>query len=102
MYTGPGGQLAWTMGALYAPGGRAVHVLPSTARQGTVSRIVAELPAGTIVTVPRPLVDYVVTEYGIANLQGRTQRERALALIDLAHPDYREQLRAAAKRLFWP
>jgi len=102
MYTGPGGQLSWTMGALYAPGGRAIHVLPSTARNGSVSRIVAELPPGTIVTVPRTFVDYVVTEYGIANLQGLSQRERALALIELAHPDFRDALRAAARRLFWP
>jgi len=102
MYTGPGGQLAWTMGALYAPGGRALHVLPSAARRGAVSRIVAQLPPGTIVTVPRTFVDYVITEYGIANLQGLTQRERALALIELAHPDFREALHAAARRLFWP
>ena len=102
MYTGPGGQLSWSMGALYAPGGRAIHVMPSTARNGTVSRIVAQLPAGTVVTVPRTFVDYVVTDYGITNLQGLTQRERALALIELAHPDFRDPLRAAARRLFWP
>ena len=102
MYTGPGGQLVWTMGALYSPGGRAIHVLPSTARNGTVSRIVAQLDPGTIVTVPRTFVDFVITEHGIANLQGLTQRERALALIDLAHPDFRDALRAEARRLFWP
>jgi Acetyl-CoA hydrolase len=102
MYTGPGGQLSWTMGALYAPGGRAIHVLPSTARNATVSRIVAQLPPGTIVTVPRTLVDSVVTEHGVANVQGLTQRERALALIELAHPDFRDELRAEAQRLFWP
>jgi len=102
MYTGPGGQLSWTMGALYSPGGRAIHVLPSTARTGTVSRIVAQLPPGTVVTVPRTFVDYVVTEYGTTNLQGLTQRERALALIELAHPDFRDQLRDDAQRLFWP
>ena len=102
MYTGPGGQLVWTMGALYAPGGRALHVLPSTARNGTVSRIVAQLAPGTIVTVPRTFVDFVVTEYGITNLQGLTQRERALALIDIAHPKFHDQLRAEARRLFWP
>lgn len=101
MYTGPGGQLVWTMGALMAPGGRAIHVLPSTARSGRISRIVAQLPPGTVVTVPRTFVDFVVTEYGITNLQGLTQRQRALALIDLAHPDFREQLRAEARRLFW-
>lgn len=102
MYTGPGGQLVWTMGALLAPGGRAIHVLPSTAQSGAVSRIVAQLEPGTVVTVPRAWVDFVVTEHGIANLQGLTQRQRALALIDLAHPNFREQLRSAARRLFWP
>ena len=102
MYTGPGGQLAWTMGALYSPGGSAIHVLPATARSGAVSRVVAQLAPGTIVTVPRTFVDFVVTEYGIANLQGLTQRERASALIELAHPRFRDQLRAEARRLFWP
>lgn len=102
MYTGPGGQLVWTMGALMAPGGRAIHVLPSTARNGRVSRIVAQLDPGTVVTVPRSFVDYVVTEHGIANLQGLTQRQRAMALIDLAHPDFRDHLRREARRLFWP
>jgi len=102
MFTGPGGQLAWTMGAVYAPGGRAIHVLPSTARNGQVSRIVASFEPGTVITVPRTFVDYVVTEYGIANLQGLTQRQRALALIDLAHPEFRDLLKTEAKRLFWP
>lgn len=55
-----------------------------------------------IVTVPRTFVDYVVTEYGIANLQGLTQRQRALAPIELAHPDFTDRLRFEAKRLFWP
>ncbi|HUI26462.1 MAG TPA: acetyl-CoA hydrolase/transferase C-terminal domain-containing protein, partial [Candidatus Kryptonia bacterium] len=64
MYTGPGGQLAWTMGALYSPGGRAIHVLPSTTRGGRITRIVPHLDLGTIVTVPRTFVDFVVTEYG--------------------------------------
>jgi len=102
MFSGPGGQLMWTMGALFAPGGRAIQVLPSTARGGTVSRIVAQLEPGTIVTVPRTFVDFVVTEYGTASLQGLTQRERALALIELAHPSFRERLRAEARARFWP
>ncbi len=102
MYTGPGGQLTWTMGALYAPGGRAIHVLPSTARQGTVSRIVSAFAPGTIVTVPRTFVDYVITEYGMVNLQGLSQRERSLALIELAHPQFQDALRDEANRLFWP
>lgn len=102
MYTGPGGQLMWTMGALFAPGGRAVHVLPSTARNRSVSRIVAHFEPGTIITVPRTFADFVITEFGIANLQGLTQRQRALALIDLAHPTFRPHLRDQAQRLFWP
>lgn len=102
MYSGPGGQLVWTMGALYAPGGRSILVLPSTARNGTISRIVPTLAEGTVVTVPRTFVDYVVTEYGIANLQGRTQRERAQALIEIAHPRFRDELTDYAHRLFWP
>jgi len=102
MYTGPGGQLVWTMGALMAPGGRAIHVLPSTARNGNLSRIIAQHAPGTIITVPRAFVDFVVSEHGIINLQGLTQRQRAMALIDLAHPTFRAQLRDAARRLFWP
>jgi 4-hydroxybutyrate CoA-transferase len=102
MYTGPGGQLVWTMGAMFAPGGRSIHVLPSTARGDSTSRIVPSLAPGTIVTVPRTFVDFVVTEHGIANLQGLSQRQRALALIDLAHPKFREELRREARRLFWP
>ncbi len=102
MYTGPGGQLVWTLGALMAPGGRAVLVLPSTAQRGTVSRIVAQHPPGTVITLPRTLVDYVVTEHGIANLQGLTQRQRSMALVDLAAEPFREQLRSEARRLFWP
>jgi 4-hydroxybutyrate CoA-transferase len=102
MYSGPGGQLMWTMGALFAPGGRAIHVMPAAARNGTVSRIVAQHAPGTVITVPRTFVDFVVTEHGIANLQGLSQRERALALIDLAAAEFRAQLRAEARRLFWP
>ena len=66
------------------------------------SRIVPSLDPGTIVTVPRTFVDSVVTEHGTTNLQGLTQRERALALVDLAHPRFRADLQAAARRLFWP
>ncbi|MFN0143253.1 MAG: acetyl-CoA hydrolase/transferase family protein, partial [Mycobacterium sp.] len=102
MFTGPGGQLNWMMGALYAPGGRSVLVLPSTARQGSVSRIVPELAPGTLVTVPRPYVDTVITEHGMANLQGLTQRQRSEALIELAHPDFRSELAAVARGRFWP
>ena len=75
--------------------------LPSTARKGTVSRIVSTLETGTIVSIPRNWVDFVVTEYGMVNLLGRTQRQRAEALISIAHPDFREELKKEARRLYW-
>lgn len=102
MYSGIGGQMAFMIGALYSKGGRSILVLPSTARKGAVSRIVPHLEPGSTITTPRQYVDYVVTEFGIANLQGKTQRQRAEALIELAHPDFRPELGKAARKLFWP
>ena len=61
--------------------------------------MVAEHPPGTVITVPRQFVDYVVTEFGIASLFGKSDRERARELINVAHPDHREDLRLAARRL---
>jgi 4-hydroxybutyrate CoA-transferase len=63
---------------------------------------VSQLEKGTIVTVPRTLADVVVTEYGTAPLYGKTQRERAMALIEIAHPDFRAELSKEAQKLFWP
>ncbi len=102
MVSGSGGHLAFAIGANLSAGGRYICVLPSTAKGGTLSRIVASHAPGTIVTVPRTLAHYVVTEHGVANLGGKTQRERAEALIEIAHPDFRRELRKAAKKLFWP
>ncbi len=102
MYSGIGGQMAFMIGALYSKGGRSIMVLPSTAKRGTVSRIVPHLEPGSTVTTPRQYMDYVVTEFGIVNLQGKTQRQRAEALIELAHPDFRPELKKAAKKMFWP
>lgn len=102
MYSGVGGQLEFTIGAMLADHGRAVTVLPSTARQGTVSRIVPLHPEGTVVSVPRTYVNYVVTEYGVVNLLGKSQRERAEVLIGIAHPDFQADLRREARRLYWP
>lgn len=101
MYSGTGGQLDFCLGALMARGGRSVTVLPSTANQGAASRIVAQHPAGAIISIPRNLVDFVVTEWGIVNLQGKSVRQRAEALIEIAHPDHREELQAQARALFW-
>lgn len=102
MYSGVGGQLDFTIGALLAKNGRAVTVLPSTAKEGTISRIVPQHPAGAIVSVPRTYLNYVVTEYGGVDLLGKSQRERTELLISIAHPDFRDALRQAAKKLFWP
>ena len=102
MYSGTGGQLAFAIGAQLSKGGRSIEALPSTAKNGTISRITPMLEPGSVVTVPRTLADIVVTEYGIARLRGRTQRERAEALIAIAHPDFRAELKKAAQRLFWP
>ena len=102
MYTGVAGQLDFVLGAYLSPGGRSITVLPSTARGGTVSRIVSMFPEGQVVSLPRTYVDYVVTEHGIACLAGKSERKRAEALIEIAHPKFREELRAAARKRFWP
>jgi acyl-CoA hydrolase len=80
---------------------RALLCLPSTATVGgqRISRIAAELAAGAVVTTPRHQLDLVVTEFGVASLRGRTVRERALALVEVAHPDFRDDLRAHAEAM---
>ena len=98
-YSGVGGQVDFVRGARLSEGGKAVIVLTSTARNGTVSRIVPTLKPGAVVTTSRNDVDYVVTEYGAARLHGKTVRERMRALIDIAHPDFREDLEREAYAL---
>lgn len=100
MLSGTGGQLAFATGAALSRGGRNITVLQSSAQSWKVSRIVPQLAPGTVVTVPRTLADIVVTEYGIARLKGKTQRQRAGELIAIAHPDFRAELREEAGRLF--
>jgi 4-hydroxybutyrate CoA-transferase len=102
MVAGTGGQLAFAIGVGLSRGGRSIVTLRSTARRGKVSRIVPLLEQGAIVTVPRVLADYVVTEYGIAHLKGKTQRQRAQELIAISHPDFRPKLEKEAKKLHWP
>jgi 4-hydroxybutyrate CoA-transferase len=102
MLSGTGGQLAFAIGASIAKEGKYVVTMRSTAMGGTVSRIAPQLEPGTVVTVPRVLADYVVTEYGIAHIKGKTQRQRAQELINIAHPDFRSELKKEAERLYWP
>lgn len=96
-FSGIGGQVDFIRGASRSRGGRPIIALRSTARGGTVSRIVPVLSEGAGIVTSRGDVHYVVTEYGIANLHGRSVRERALALVSIAHPDFRGELLAAAK-----
>lgn len=98
---GPGGQPDFHMGSYCSKGGRPITVLYSTAADGTVSRIVPQFEPGAVVSVSRAHAYYVVTEYGIAKLIGKSLKERADALIAIAHPDFREELRKAARDLFW-
>jgi 4-hydroxybutyrate CoA-transferase len=101
MYTGTGGQTAFGVGASLA-GGKSIIVLPATAmsKGNRTSRIAPMLAPGTVATLPRTFVHYVVTEYGIAKLIGKSVRERAAELIAIAHPDFRPELTAEAKRLY--
>lgn len=97
MMGGIGGLPEVHLGALYSNGGRAITLLHSTALAGHVSRIVPKLEEGEFVTIPRFFADTIITEYGVATLLGKNHRERAEALIAIAHPDFRSELRKAAE-----
>lgn len=95
MYSGTGGQLEWVIGSQWSPGGKSIIALRSSYRDkaGVLqSKIKPLLTPGSIVTTPRTCVQYVVTEYGVANLKFKSVRERAKALIAIAHPDFRAEL----------
>ncbi|MGA2529843.1 MAG: acetyl-CoA hydrolase/transferase C-terminal domain-containing protein [Acidimicrobiales bacterium] len=98
--SGVGGQLDFVRGANMSPGGKAIIAMPSTASHGTISRIVTLIDEGAAVTTDRCDVDYVVTEWGIAALHGRTLRERARSLIAIAHPDFQDKLIAEFEKRF--
>lgn len=98
-FTGTGGQLDMHRGAQMSKGGMGIIALRSTAKNGTVSTIVPTLPEGSYVTVPRQDVDIIVTEYGVAKLKGKSIKDRALSLINIAHPDFRDKLIFEAKKL---
>ena len=95
---GIGGQFDFVLGAARSRGGGSIIALPATGREGRVSRIVPRLAEGAAVTTPRFVVDWVVTEYGAASLRGRSDRERAAALVSVADPRFREELARNATR----
>jgi len=100
-YSGIGGQADFNQGAGRSDGGRAIIALPSTAEGGKISRIVATLKPGAGVVTTRGAVHYVVTEYGVAYLHGKSVQERAMALITIAHPDFRDELLSKAVENKW-
>jgi acyl-CoA hydrolase len=97
IYSGVGGQLDFVLGSQLSEGGRSIIALPSTALSGKASRIVSQLDSGAGVVTTRAHVDYIVTEFGIASLRGKSLRERKQALIDIAHPNFKEQLLSTSK-----
>lgn len=99
IYSGFGGQVDFVRGAARSKGGKAIIALPSTAKGGALSRIVSELKPGAGVVTSRADVHYVVTEYGVAYLHGKPIRARALDLIRIAHPKFRDKLLEEAKDL---
>lgn len=98
--SGVGGQVDFIRGAAMAKNGRAILAFPSTAAKGTVSKIVPLLDEGAAVTTSRNDVDYAVTEFGIAKLSGKTLKERAHALIEIAHPNFRDDLKKVYEERF--
>jgi 4-hydroxybutyrate CoA-transferase len=100
-YSGIGGQVDFIRGATRSKGGKPIIALPATAKNGTLSRIVPTLDPGAGVVTSRGAVHYVVTEFGVAYLHGRSIRQRAEALIQIAHPDFRNQLYEYCERTKW-
>ena len=98
-WSSSGGQADFARGAMYSREGKAFVVLPSTAAGGEVSRIRATLTPGSIVTTSKNTVDHIVTEHGVAEMRGRSLSQRARALIRVAHPRFRDELAAEARRL---
>lgn len=103
--SGPGGQLDFSIGAHWSKGGRSIVMMRAAhtdAKGNLISNIVPSIPAGTTVSVPRAYADFIVTEYGVASLRGKSRRARAKELINVAHPELRADLRKAAMDAYWP
>jgi acyl-CoA hydrolase len=98
-YSGTGGQSDFVRAANRSRGGKAFIVLPSTAKDDTISRIVPSLSPGTHVSTSKNDINYVVTEYGVAQLRGKSAKQRARELIGIAHPAFRAELTEQAGRL---
>ena len=98
LMSGTGGQVDFVRGACQSKGGKSFIAFASTAKGGTISKIKPILTPGAIVTTSKNDVDHIVTEYGIANLRGRSLSERAKQLIAIAHPDFRDELAFDAKK----
>ncbi|MCI5480502.1 MAG: 4-hydroxybutyrate CoA-transferase, partial [Lachnospiraceae bacterium] len=99
-FSGIGGQIDFIRGAAFSKGGRAILAFPATAKGGTISKIVPFLTEGAPVTTSRTDVDYIVTEYGIAKMKGRNLRERARQLINVAAPQFRDDLAVEFEKRF--
>ncbi len=99
-FSGIGGQVDFVRGCRKSKGGRSIIAMSSTAAKGKISRIVAGLEKGQAVTTSRHDVDYIVTEHGIAHLWGKSVKERARALIEIAAPEFRDQLYSEFKELY--
>jgi acetyl-CoA hydrolase len=100
-YSGFGGQVDFIRGAAKSEGGKPIIALPSTAKGGKISRIAMRLRDGAGVTTSRGDVHYVVTEYGVVNLHGKTVRERIDLLTSIAHPNFRSELTAFAREYYF-
>jgi acyl-CoA hydrolase len=98
-YSSTGGQGDFGIGARMARSGKGIICLHSTAKNGTISKIVPTLAKGSVVTTSKNDVDYIVTEYGVAKLRGKTIRERVEALIQIAHPNFRAELKLEAEKM---
>ncbi|MDP3564808.1 MAG: acetyl-CoA hydrolase/transferase C-terminal domain-containing protein [Methanoregula sp.] len=99
-FSGTGGQLDFVRGAFASRGGKSFLAFYSTAKSGTISRVVPRLASGSVVTTPRADTHYLATEHGIVNLKGKSTRERALAIISLAHPKFRDELMRQAEDMY--